>query len=263
MTIRGLDHVIIAVSDWDRSTAFYRDVLGAEVVERGNGRVCFRLGETQLNVHGPGFFPTSNVARLPVGPGNSDICFRWDGPITGAVAHLKRCGVEVETGPVDRPGAAGEETSVYFRDPDGSLLELISYSAGVDEQQPAGDLHVGTVVVNVKDMPRAVSFWSAALGYRTREKTWDAEFTLLEDPAGTWPPVSLQLADSPPGEPVRIHLDLYTATQAHHVERLVELGATRLTDWPYPDDADFVVLRDPDGNEFCVIDHPDLEGPHP
>jgi catechol 2,3-dioxygenase-like lactoylglutathione lyase family enzyme len=70
--IRGLDHAIIAVSDWDRSTAFYRDVLGADVIDRGDGLVCFRLGETQLNVHGPGFFPDTNVARLPVRPGNSD-----------------------------------------------------------------------------------------------------------------------------------------------------------------------------------------------
>jgi catechol 2,3-dioxygenase-like lactoylglutathione lyase family enzyme len=75
-----LDHVVIAVSDWDRSTDFYRAVVGAEVIDRGAGRVCFRIGETQLNVHGPGFYPKANVARLPVRPGNSDICFRWDGP---------------------------------------------------------------------------------------------------------------------------------------------------------------------------------------
>ncbi len=130
MRVLGLDHVIIAVSDWDRSTSVYRDVLGAEVVDRGHGRVCFRLGQTQLNVHGPGFFPDSNVARVPVRPGNSDICFRWDGPIEDAIAHLERHGVEVETGPVRRPGAAGVGSSVYFRDPDGSLLEFISY----DEQ---------------------------------------------------------------------------------------------------------------------------------
>jgi catechol 2,3-dioxygenase-like lactoylglutathione lyase family enzyme len=124
-----LDHVVIAVTDWDRSTDFYRAVVGAEVIDRGAGRVWFRIGETQLNVHGPGFDPKTNVARLPVRPGNSDICFRWDGPIEEAVAHLRRHGVEVETGPVPRPGAGGEGTSVYFRDPDGSLLEFISYGA--------------------------------------------------------------------------------------------------------------------------------------
>ena len=54
---------------------------------------------------------------------------------------------------------------------------------------------------------------------------------------------------------MRVHLDLYTDEQERHVDRLIGLGATRVVDWPYPDDADFVVLRDPDGNEFCIIDH--------
>jgi catechol 2,3-dioxygenase-like lactoylglutathione lyase family enzyme len=67
------------------------------------------------------------VARLPVQPGNSDLCFAWDGPIEDAVAHLDAHGVEVELGPVERNGAGGAGRSVYFRDPDGSLLEFISY----------------------------------------------------------------------------------------------------------------------------------------
>ena len=126
--MRDLDHAVIAVSDWDVATRFYRDVVGAEVVPIGPGpRVSFRLSRTQLNVHGPGFMPSDNVARLPVRPGNSDICFLWDGPIEEAVAHLERHGIAVETGPVERQGAQGRGTSVYFRDPDGSLLEFISY----------------------------------------------------------------------------------------------------------------------------------------
>jgi catechol 2,3-dioxygenase-like lactoylglutathione lyase family enzyme len=71
--------------------------------------------------------PADNVARLPVQPGNSDLCFVWDGTVEEATAHLALHGVEVETGPVERYGAAGRGTSVYFRDPDGSLLELIAY----------------------------------------------------------------------------------------------------------------------------------------
>ena len=123
-----LDHSVIAVSDWDRSNAFYRDVLGAEIVPFGEPpRVAYRFGDTQLNVHGPGVDVSNNVARLPVQPGNSDVCLVWDGPIEDAVAHLERYGVPIETGPVGRLGARGEGTSVYFRDPDGSLLELISY----------------------------------------------------------------------------------------------------------------------------------------
>jgi catechol 2,3-dioxygenase-like lactoylglutathione lyase family enzyme len=127
------------------------------------------------------------------------------------------------------------------------------------EPNGVGDLHVATVVINVSDMDRAVTFWCAALGYQPREADWDPEFMMLQHPAGLGMPVSLQLTDQPPRAPGRVHLDLYTCEQAWHVARLTELGATPVEeDWPYPDDADFVVLRDPDGNEFCVIDHPDL-----
>jgi catechol 2,3-dioxygenase-like lactoylglutathione lyase family enzyme len=122
-----LDHVVIAVSDWERSNAFYRDVLGAELVDLGDGRLAYALGDQRLNVHGPGSEPFP-VARDRVRPGNSDLCFVWPGPIADAVAHLERLGVEVEEGPVARQGGRGAGTSVYFRDPDGSLLELISYA---------------------------------------------------------------------------------------------------------------------------------------
>jgi catechol 2,3-dioxygenase-like lactoylglutathione lyase family enzyme len=121
----AFDHCVIAVTDWERSNAFYRDVIGAEVVPRGAG-FAYRLGAQQLNVHGPGV-DAQPVARDRVRPGNSDVCFRWDGTIDEAVAHLRRHGVEVELGPVTRHGAAGEGTSVYFRDPDGSLMEFIVY----------------------------------------------------------------------------------------------------------------------------------------
>jgi catechol 2,3-dioxygenase-like lactoylglutathione lyase family enzyme len=127
MPAKRLDHCIIAVSDWEKASLFYRDVVGAEVVPIDSGRVSFRIGDSQLNVHGPGFMPTNNVARLPVQPGNSDLCFVWEGTIDEAIAHLERHDVDVETGPVERYGAAGQGTSVYFRDPDGSLLEFITY----------------------------------------------------------------------------------------------------------------------------------------
>ena len=121
-----MDHVVIAVSDFERSNAFYREVLGAEIVEV-DGRVAYRVGEQQLNVHGPGVHPVM-VARVAVAPGNSDLCFEWDGAIAEAVAHLAAHGVRVEAGPMTRGGAKGRGTSVYFRDPDGTLLELISYA---------------------------------------------------------------------------------------------------------------------------------------
>jgi catechol 2,3-dioxygenase-like lactoylglutathione lyase family enzyme len=122
-----LDHVVVAVSDWERSNAFYRDVLGVEVVEIEYGRVAYALpGDQRLNVHGPGSTPHP-CAAVPVRPGNSDLCFVWEGAADEAVAHLEQRGVAVELGPVARAGARGAGTSVYFRDPDGSLLELISY----------------------------------------------------------------------------------------------------------------------------------------
>jgi catechol 2,3-dioxygenase-like lactoylglutathione lyase family enzyme len=121
----ALDHSVIAVSDWERSNAFYRDVLGAELIKRGAGW-AYRFGDQQLNLHGPGVH-AEPVARDPVRPGNSDLCFRWDGPIETAIEHLREHGVEVELGPVARAGARGDGTSVYFRDPDGSLLEFIAY----------------------------------------------------------------------------------------------------------------------------------------
>jgi catechol 2,3-dioxygenase-like lactoylglutathione lyase family enzyme len=123
-----LDHVVIHVSDWERSNAFYRDVLGAELIEKGDAGVSrhYRLGDQQLNVHGPGMDPHP-VAAKAVMPGNSDLCFVWDGPIGSAQEHLDQHGVEIEEGPVTRYGGRGRGTSVYFRDPDGSLLEFISY----------------------------------------------------------------------------------------------------------------------------------------
>jgi catechol 2,3-dioxygenase-like lactoylglutathione lyase family enzyme len=123
-----LDHVVIAVSDWEAASSFYREVLGADIVELGEHRRAYVIGDQRLNVHGPGTDAGDLVARAPVRPGNSDLCFEWPGTAEEAADHLRRKGVEIEAGPVERPGARGRGRSVYFRDPDGSLLELISYA---------------------------------------------------------------------------------------------------------------------------------------
>ncbi|MDE3190613.1 MAG: VOC family protein [Acidobacteriota bacterium] len=123
-----LDHVVIAVSDFERSNRFYADVLGVEVEAISRGRYAYTLGDgQQLNVHGPGSSPVPRAAE-PVRPGNSDLCFVWGGTAEEAADHLIAHGVEIELGPAKRHGGRGSGTSVYFRDPDGTLLELISYS---------------------------------------------------------------------------------------------------------------------------------------
>ena len=120
-----LDHCVITVSDWEVSNRFYQQVLGAELVAIGAGW-AYRFGQMQLNLHGPRV-PGDPNARVPVPAGGSDLCFEWDGPIEEAIAHLAAQQVAIEVGPVPRLGAKGSGVSVYFRDPDGSLMEFISY----------------------------------------------------------------------------------------------------------------------------------------
>lgn len=105
-------------------------------------------------------------------------------------------------------------------------------------------VRIGAIVLNVSDLDGAGHFWSQALGYRRGE---NPDFLLPLD--GDGPRLHLDETD-------RTHIDLWTDSereQQAEVERLQALGATRV-DWDYPDDADFVVLADPDGTLFCVVD---------
>ncbi|MFE7593612.1 VOC family protein [Kitasatospora sp. NPDC057512] len=119
-------------------------------------------------------------------------------------------------------------------------------------------LTIGTLVLGVSDTARAVAFWTAALDYVPRDGLVEEDWTVLV-PAGGGPGAHLALgrSESPVQEEPRVHLDLYAgdaADQAAEVERLVALGAERV-DWKrYPEDPDFVVLADTEGNRFCVID---------
>jgi predicted enzyme related to lactoylglutathione lyase len=118
-------------------------------------------------------------------------------------------------------------------------------------------LRIGTVVVGVDDMGRAARFWQQALGYVPRDEVEDDWAVLIPSDGGPGTHLALQLSETPVQDRPRIHLDLYAgdaADQAAEVERLVSLGAERV-DWDlYPDDPDFVVLADTEGNRFCVID---------
>jgi catechol 2,3-dioxygenase-like lactoylglutathione lyase family enzyme len=123
----AIDHCVIAVSDWAVSNAFYRNVLGAEIDQRDEFFAHYRFGDWMLNVHGPGFEGLN--ADRPVEPGNSDLCFVWPGTVEEARDHLRAHGIEL-AGELEGAFARGRARSVYFRDPDGSLLELVSYASG-------------------------------------------------------------------------------------------------------------------------------------
>ncbi len=131
MSIAGFAHCAITVRDVTRTIEFYRGVLGCEILWEElwrEGRlpiVSIRVGANAINVH-PASAPVAPHANQPT-PGSADLCFRWDAPLERAVELLEGRGVEIEEGPVPRPASDGSVgRSVYFRDPDGNLLELLS-----------------------------------------------------------------------------------------------------------------------------------------
>jgi catechol 2,3-dioxygenase-like lactoylglutathione lyase family enzyme len=117
--------------------------------------------------------------------------------------------------------------------------------------RPADGVAIGSIVILCREFERMFQFWREALGYELLHR--DRNFVILRDPNGKGPNVSLdEVPTRRTGKRSRLHLDLYTANQAAEVERLVRLGATRYP-WRYPPHADYVVLEDPDGNLFCVV----------
>ncbi|MQA27168.1 MAG: VOC family protein [Micromonosporaceae bacterium] len=117
-------------------------------------------------------------------------------------------------------------------------------------------LRIGTVVLGVNDLRRAMDFWSRALDYVPREEPDDDTWAVMTPREGHGAHLALGLSETLVQRHPRVHLDLYAgdaADQAAEVERLVRLGAERV-DWDlYPEDPDFVVLADTEGNRFCVI----------
>ena len=124
-------------------------------------------------------------------------------------------------------------------------------------------LSIGTIVLTVEDIARAGDFWRAALGYMNRGEPGD-DWLILDPPgkrdwAAPGASVALSVTGYPQHYPPRIHLDLYAEDQQAEVRRLLAIGA-REVDWHgYPDDADWVVLEDTEGNRFCVVE----TGPYP
>jgi predicted enzyme related to lactoylglutathione lyase len=114
-------------------------------------------------------------------------------------------------------------------------------------------IRVGSIVLRVDDLAREAAFWAAALDYVPRAETSD-DFVLLHPRDGVGPNISLDAHAAAPRVPPRIHLDLYADDQAAEVQRLIALGATEVRWDKRPPDADYVILADPEGNRFCVVD---------
>ncbi len=114
-------------------------------------------------------------------------------------------------------------------------------------------IRVGSIVIRVDDLPRQRQFWTAALDYLPREGDGD-DFALLHPRDGIGPNLSLDRVRSTVQIPPRIHLDLYAEDQAAEVRRLTALGATEVHWDKRPADADYIIMADPEGNRFCVID---------
>lgn len=114
-------------------------------------------------------------------------------------------------------------------------------------------LTVGSIVIRVNNLEKQIRFWSSALDYAVREPI-DDDFALLRPRDGDGPNVSLDAHHSERTLPPRIHLDLYAEDQTAEVHRLRSLGAREISWDKRPDDADYIIMEDPEGNRFCVID---------
>jgi catechol 2,3-dioxygenase-like lactoylglutathione lyase family enzyme len=128
MRIDSLDHLVLTVADVDATCAFYRRVLGMEVVTFAGGRKGLGFGRQKINLHPHGreFEPKADHPT----PGAGDLCLLTKVPLEEVIAHLNAERVTIIEGPVRRTGATGPILSVYFRDPDGNLIELANTLTG-------------------------------------------------------------------------------------------------------------------------------------
>jgi catechol 2,3-dioxygenase-like lactoylglutathione lyase family enzyme len=127
IAIDRIDHIVLTAFDVERTIDFYSKVLGMEPITFAGGRRGLAFGRQKINLHQAGreFEPK---ALKPV-PGALDLCFITTTALDDVIAQLKSHGVAIAEGPVPKTGALGQMTSVYFRDPDGNLIEVSNYPA--------------------------------------------------------------------------------------------------------------------------------------
>lgn len=122
MQIERLDHLVLTVRSIAATCDFYERVLGMEAITFGAGRRALTFGQQKINLHEQGREVDPKAAHPT--PGSADLCFLTPSRFDEIVAHLQACAVPILAGPVPRTGATGPLLSVYFRDPDGNLIEL-------------------------------------------------------------------------------------------------------------------------------------------
>ncbi|RTL53713.1 MAG: VOC family protein [Bradyrhizobiaceae bacterium] len=133
--VSALDHLVVNVSDVEKSAQWYQRVLGMERrdFDPGHGkpvRVSMQFGRQKINLRPMGTDKVEWFTADHEAAGSDDLCFLTDATPDQVVTHLKSCGVAIEEGPIRKQGALGPINSVYCRDPDGSLIEISSYVSG-------------------------------------------------------------------------------------------------------------------------------------
>lgn len=125
MKVRRIDHLVLTVANIDATVEFYRDLMGMQKIEFGEGRVALAFGQQKINLHQSGAEFEPKAGRVQ--PGSADLCFIIDDPVAEARAEIEARGIEVIDGPVERTGALGKIVSLYLRDPDDNLIEVSNY----------------------------------------------------------------------------------------------------------------------------------------
>ena len=136
IAIDRIDHLVLTVQDVERTLEFYQRVLGMEPITFAGGRRGLAFGRQKLNLHQAG--REYEPKALKPAPGAIDLCLIASSPLEEVIEELKEAGVTIIEGPVAKTGALGPMMSVYFRDPDGNLIEVSNYNNEAGVAPPAG-----------------------------------------------------------------------------------------------------------------------------
>ena len=123
--IESIDHFVLTVASLEATLDFYERVLGMKRETTPGRPTALRFGAQKINLHEIGH--TFEPKAISPTPGAGDFCLIADRPLEEVRAHVERCGIAIELGPVARNGARGSMRSIYFRDPDGNLVEVSRY----------------------------------------------------------------------------------------------------------------------------------------